>query len=315
MPLPNEANVREYIRRVCMAMDYISAHLAENPTLDEIAEAAAFSKFHFHRVFKGVTGETVAEFTRRLRLERSAQYLLFDMHRDVTDIAFAVGFSSSQNFATAFRKHFRQSPSEYRAHHAAQQSKNSNAVGNDSNAENAAAAYLSNWINQVWPDIERSQHMNVEVKDLPEFHVAYVRHLGPYGEEGSAAAWGRLMQWAGPRGFAMMGAKMIGICWDSPELTPPEKVRYDACIQVPLGTKTEGEIGTQTIAGGKYAVYHAEITTEEFGGIWNKMMCEWLPQSGYQPDDRPCYELYLNHADMHPEKKWIVEIHVPVKPL
>ena len=87
MPIPNEANLREYIRRVCRAMDYISARLAENPTLDEIAESAAFSKYHFHRVFKGVTGETVADFTRRLRLERAAQHLLFDMNRDVTDIA------------------------------------------------------------------------------------------------------------------------------------------------------------------------------------------------------------------------------------
>lgn len=315
MPIPNESYVREYIRRVCKAMDYISARLAENPTLDEIADAAAFSKYHFHRVFKGVTGETVAEFTRRLRLERSAQHLLFDMNRDVTDIAFAVGFSSSQNFATAFRRHFNQSPSEFRASHAAEQdSKKSNAEGNDSNAENASAKYLSTWINQQWPEFERSQTMNVEVKDLPAYHVAYARHLGPYGEEGSSEAFGRLMQWAGPRGFAM-GGKMIGICWDSPELTPPERVRFDACITVPEGTQTTGDIGTQTVPGGKYAVYHAEVTTEEFAGLWNRMMCEWLPQSGYQPDDRPGYEVYYNHADMHPERKWIVDVCVPVRPL
>lgn len=315
MSIPNESNVREYVRRVCTAMDYISARLADNPTLDEIAEAAAFSKFHFHRVFKGVTGETVAEFTRRLRLERSAQHLLFDINRDVTDIAFAVGFSSSQNFATAFRKHFGQSPSEFRAAHAEQQSKKSNNEGNASNAESASMSYLSNWINERWPDFERSQTMNVEVKDLPAYHVAYARHIGPYGEEASGDAWGRLMQWAGPRGFAMMGGKMIGICWDSPELTPPDKIRYDACICVPEGTETTGDIATQQIAGGKYAVYHTEVTSDEFGDAWNKMMCEWMPQSGYQPDDRPGYEVYLNHADMHPEKKWMLEIHVPVKQL
>jgi AraC family transcriptional regulator len=315
MTTPSEANLREYIRRVCKAMDYISAHLADNPTLDDIAEAAAFSKYHFHRVFKGVTGETVAEFTRRLRLERSAQMLAFDTSRDVTDIAMAVGFSSSQNFATAFRRHFGQSPSAFRAALAEQQSKISNAPGNDSNAESASAAYLSNWISQHWSAFERNQPMNVEVKELPAYNVAYVRHLGPYGEEGSAKAWGRLMQWAGPRGLAIMGGRMIGICWDSPELTPPDKIRYDACITVPPGTETSAEIGTQTVAGGKYAIYHAELTSEEFGDAWNRMMCEWLPQSGYQPDDRPCYEVYHNHADMHPEKKWIVDIHVPVRPL
>ena len=156
--------------------------------------------------------------------------------------------------------------------------------------------------------------MNVEVKDMPAYHVAYARHLGPYGEEGSAEAFGRLMQWAGPRGFGT-GGQMLGICWDSPEVTPPEKVRYDACVTVPEGTETSGDIGTQTVSGGKCAVYHAEVTTEEFGDAWNKIICEWLPQSGFQPDDRPCYEMYLNHADDHPEKKWIVDICVPVKPL
>jgi AraC family transcriptional regulator len=64
--------LQEYGRRICQAMNFIETHLEENPSLEEIARAASFSKFHFHRIFKGVTGESVGEFTRRLRLEKAA---------------------------------------------------------------------------------------------------------------------------------------------------------------------------------------------------------------------------------------------------
>ncbi len=51
----------------------MGAHLADNPSLDEIAAAACFSKFHFHRLFQAHVGETVLEFTRRLRLDGDVQ--------------------------------------------------------------------------------------------------------------------------------------------------------------------------------------------------------------------------------------------------
>ena len=48
---------------------------------------------------------------------------------------------------------------------------------------------------------------------------------------------------------------------------------------------------------------------------WDEVMGKWLPESGYQPDDRPCYELYHNDPKTHPEGKFLVDICVPVKPL
>jgi AraC family transcriptional regulator len=44
-------------------------------------------------------------------------------------------------------------------------------------------------------------------------------------------------------------------------------------------------------------------------------MGEWLPESGYQPDDRPAYELYHNDPKTHPQGKFIIDICMPVKPL
>ena len=73
------------------------------PSLEECARASNLSKFHFHRLFRLVTGETFAQMTTRLRLARGAS-ALDDRPGAVTDAAFAAGYSSSQAFAKAVKR-------------------------------------------------------------------------------------------------------------------------------------------------------------------------------------------------------------------
>ncbi len=154
--------------------------------------------------------------------------------------------------------------------------------------------------------------MEVEVTGMPELHVACVRHVGPYESGGIGEAFSKLMEWAGPKGYCKSG-RVIGMYWDNPDVTPPEKCRSDACITVPEDAKVSGEIKLQTIPGGLYAVYHCEVYNNEFGKPWSDIMYEWLPGSGYEMDERPRYEIYLNKGDEDPEGKWILDICVPVK--
>jgi len=109
--------------------------------------------------------------------------------------------------------------------------------------------------------------------------------------------------------------KALAVYHDNPEITEADKLRSSACLTVPAGTKGEGEIGTMAIPGGLFAVAHAEIAPDEFGAAWTALMGGWLPESGYQPDDRLCYEVYLNDPKEHPAGKFIIEICEPVKPL
>jgi AraC family transcriptional regulator len=156
--------------------------------------------------------------------------------------------------------------------------------------------------------------MSVEVKEMPEMHVAYYRHVGSYS--GVGEAFEELMRWAGPRGLIQFPeTKMLGVYHDDPEITDPSRLRSSACITVPEGTAVDGQIGTMTVPGGRFAVGSYEIAHEQFAEAWDDLMGKWLPQSGYQPDDRPCYELYRNDPKTHPEGKFIVDICVPVKPL
>ena len=96
--------------------------------------------------------------------------------------------------------------------------------------------------------------------------------------------------------------------------TAESDLRSSACLTVPEGTEGEGDIETMTIPGGLFAVAHVEIDAGEFGEAWDKLVGEWMPENGCEPDEgRLCYELYLNDHEQHPEKKFIVDICEPVK--
>ena len=154
----------------------------------------------------------------------------------------------------------------------------------------------------------------VEVKEMPELHAAYVRHIGPYNQIGEAMQ--RMFKWAGARGLLRFPeTQSLVVYRDSPQTTETEKLRSDACITVPKDAKVDGEVSLMTIPGGKFAVGHFEIDATQFGEAWDALLGEWMSSSGYQSDGRMCYVLYLNDPQTHPEKKFIVDICEPVKPL
>jgi AraC family transcriptional regulator len=153
-----------------------------------------------------------------------------------------------------------------------------------------------------------------QVKELPERYVACVRHVGPYPEIGKAIE--RIFQWAGPKGLVQFPkTKCLAVYRDDPKEVDVSELRSDACITVPEGTEADGDVKTMRIPGGLFAVAHVEIDVTEYGDAWDKLLGEWMPESGHGSDtDRMCYELYLNDPEQHPEKKHIVEICEPVLP-
>jgi AraC family transcriptional regulator len=97
------------------AIQRVIADLDRALDLQALARVAALSPFHFHRVFRGMVGETPLELHRRLRLERAAHALLFE-DRPVTEIAFAAGYETHESFTRAFRSHYGQRVARYGAY-------------------------------------------------------------------------------------------------------------------------------------------------------------------------------------------------------
>ena len=132
--------------------------------------------------------------------------------------------------------------------------------------------------------------MKAEVKEMPAWHVAYARKIGPYGKATCEAAFGEVMRWAGPRGLLGRGP-VLGVYWDNPDVTAPENCRVDACVVVPAGTKVEAPIALQDVAGGPYAVCEFNVPVTGFQTAWEEAF-RWLVDRGLDCADRPCYELY-----------------------
>ena len=322
------ANRRVYERRINRVMDYVSQNLTEPLTLDKLAGVAAFSPFHFHRVFKSHTGESLNNFIQRVRLETAARALRDKPQLEVTEIALDAGFGSSSSFAHAFKNHFGMNASEWRAQgvHNLREARwleysNLNQTNRKTEqADNGSPA--QNWSQEELPMNAAVQTpavqtpMKVEIKTLPDFHVAYMRNVGPYGPTEIPPLWQKLMAWAQAQGLTSRETLTLGIAYDDPEVTPPHKCRYDACIVVPLDVAADGNVGLKDVPGGRYAVYEYVGTSNEIMQAWSRMFSTWLPSSGYQPDSRPCFELYRADSMLdQPPGAFRCDICVPVKPL
>ena len=300
-----EIRRQEYLGRINRVIDYIRSDLTGDLRLEALARVANFSPYHFHRVFSAIVGETVNAFIRRVRMQMAASQLIYNPKKTITRISTDCGFSSPSSFARDFRRAFGMSASQFRA-------------GGEESVVKVREAMVregAEFVGTATHRIERTEMIySVEVKEMPEFHVAYIRHVGQFNQIGEA--FDRLMRWAGPRGLLQFPeASFLAIYHDGPGVTPVSQLRSDACITVPVGTPIEGEVGLMTIPGGKFAVAHVEIDPSQYGEAWDRLIGDWLPRSGYQPDDRLCYELYLNNPEEHPEKKHIVEICEPIRPL
>lgn len=158
--------------------------------------------------------------------------------------------------------------------------------------------------------------MKVDVKAVEDMHVAYVRHVGPYPE--CKKAWDELTAWAFPKGLFQESTRVLGVCYDDPEQTPPEKIRYDACITVPKDVQGEGNIKTMTIKGGDYAVLVHEGSYENLSQSWKHLFMEWLPASGRECDSdesakRMCFEQYLNDPTQTKPEDLRTAIHIPIR--
>jgi len=283
-----------YQQRILQVLVYIQQHMDEPLTLEKLAEIACFSPYHFHRIFRGMVGETLAEHLRRLRLERAAGHLI-RTGRPVTDLAFEAGYETVESFTRSFRSRFGTAPSRYRT----EKKKRGGEQGGPE---------LVSWI-----ALREGGAIMMDVKILKKDSrkVAFVRHIGPYIQCGEA--WEKLCRWAGPRGLLNRNTTFLGLSYDDPEVTPADKIRYDACITVGADVQPEGEIGVQEIPAGDFAVYLHKGPFEKLIDTYGALCGRWLPESGREIKDQSSVEIYLNDPNTTAPEDLLVEIQIPLE--
>jgi AraC family transcriptional regulator len=294
----------DYSESIAAVKKYIEDHLTESLNLGTLAQAAGFSVYHFSRIFYAYAGVPVMKYVKAKRLEK-AVYLLENTGYGVSEIAHRCGFNSISSFNALFKQRYGKSPKDFREAKDGKNPAEESNIPEDTIGEMPHTPEKS-FLRRIWD-------MNVEIKQLPAYRVAYFRHTGSYLETG--ANWNRLLAWAGKKGLFAARPLFIGISHDDPATTEEDECRHDACVTLPAGFAETDEDGVEyaTIPAGQYGQYLFYDTIDKLAIVFRALYSEWLPQSGYALDDRPALEINLNNPAEDPERKGKCLVCIPVK--
>jgi AraC family transcriptional regulator len=103
----------DYLRQIQRGLDYIEAHLDEDISPGDVARHAGISQWHFQRIFKALTTETLKMYIRSRRFSTALE-MLERADVPVLQIALAAGFDTQESFTRAFKKAFGVTPGAYR---------------------------------------------------------------------------------------------------------------------------------------------------------------------------------------------------------
>lgn len=294
------STLQDYKQRILRVLVHIQGHLDEELSLEYLAGLACFSPCHFHRVFHGMVGESVMDYIRRLRLERSAIRLVRDAV-PILDLALEAGYGSHEAFTRSFRAAFGVSPSQYRRTRRLRSSVAVPSGMHFTNGEPPASFRVK----------RGNASMKVQLKQLPNLRVAFVRHVGPYSDVGRA--WDQLLPRLGKDGWLGPATMFIGICHDAPEVTPLAKIRYDACVTLDAIFQPIDDIGIQVISGGTYAMTTHFGPYDRLGKTYSRLLGQWLPRSGHELRPEPCFETYLNDPQSTAPDDLVTDIYAPLR--
>ena len=296
IPKPSDSKQSEYFRRIKLALEFIHDNLDQSIRLDDVAGASYFSAYHFHRIFHALVGETVNDYISRKRMEKAAYRLIGNPELSITEVSGLGGFSSSANFSKAFKLYFGVSPSELRKPGSIKNSKIGKIYRKYGKAFNPSDLYSQFYTSITVFESEKLKEMlmQVKVKEIKEKPIAYLTTPKGYELESIYETWDKIISWAKLNQINSEKEHRFAICHDNPAITPEDKCRYDASIEVSTGVHVSSPFQQTVIPGGKYAIAYYNDEGEKINNFMTELCSQWFPESGYEPDNYPPIFNYLN---------------------
>ena len=274
----------DYEDRIRRVLDYIHNNPAGDLSLDQLADVAAMSRFHWHRVFRALTGETCGQSVRRIRLHRAAVALVTSQ-TSIEDIAATVGYPNRYSFSRAFTAAYGQAPGAFRT----------------------AGRHLPP---AALRDPKELFMYDVTLRSEPARRLVTIPHRGPYPEIGRA--FEQFSALATARNLWPDLGPVIGVYLDMPGAVPDAELRSYAGAEYRADTTPEG-LEPFDLPGGKSAILTFKGPYVGLSAAYDSLFGGWLPQSGETPADEPCYEIYLNDPRSTVPEDLLTEIVLPLK--
>jgi DNA gyrase inhibitor GyrI/AraC-like DNA-binding protein len=262
---------------------YIDDHLSEPLDMEELARMSGLSFFHFRRVFKTVTGECIAGYIQRLRLEQIAG-LLISTNLTLDQLLCQTNYQTKFSLAKAFKKHFGISTSDYRKSY------------------------------------KQSPVTYEEVSTMPEIRfVANTTVL--YVEVGDTyknrylfrEKWNQMVRYSEQNKLDGAFGTFLSLSLDDPLITQRDKCRFYLGLTVPSRTEPESDYGILTIPFARYAVFRHIGSYEKLPMLYQAIYENWMPRSNYRPKGTFSFEMYLNSPISTNESDLITEIYIPIE--
>ena len=275
----------DYIQRINKVVAYINNHLDKTLDLKTLANEAALSDFHFHRIFKALKGEAIGGYITRLRLEATARLLRYTA-LTIEEIAFNIGYETPASLSKAFKKQYGISPTEYRT--------------------NKDTYIMKKEI--INPDLalKAPKIVTLEPKNL-----IYVALTGAYGSLDYGKAYEQLWAVIKAQKLFTKGIESICISYDDPKITEGSLQRSDVCLAIHKPATPQEEVSCKTLAGGKYAVFFYQGSYENLSQVYDTAV-RWVIDHQYTLREEPFFEKYLNDARRTPKEKLKTEIYIPI---
>lgn len=277
--MKHNAAKTDYRDRIDRVLIHIRDHLDDELDLDELAEIACLSRFHWHRVYRELIGETVWQTVHRLRLSRASLHLI-ESDAPISEIAVRAGYSGRQAFARAFGESYGASPLQYRA-------QGGHRICENFKHESGGNMY----------------EVRIEVRQ--PVRIAGFVHTGSYREIN--VTFGKLtaeLSTNGPVDHVAMAA----VYHDDPDLVADAQLQSLAGVVLSDGVPIPTAMTHVDLPGGRYAILVHKGPYSELQNAYSFLFGSWLKESGETLRPVPAAEIYLNSPVTVAPKDLVTEI-------
>ena len=272
--------------QINLSLEYIYYHCGEVLSAKSLAKISGYSVYHFHRVFKAITSESVSQYIRNIRLEKSSNLLLYNIDKSIEIIAYEVGFLSSSAFSSAFKKRFSMTPSNWRVEKHEEKS-----------------------VHQKIDSLFKIKEPEIVYK--PQLPITYLRIHG-YRKE-IENTWIRLDKWVKEQKNLKKEYKYIGVFHNYPSSLPHEECRYLASIHTDEKISKGGEFGTCIMEDGMFAKFGFFCTHDELYDLMKHAYQSWPSKSKYKIRNFPAYAQYSDLENILTTNKQDIDFFIPLQ--
>lgn len=280
-------------QKVSEVLTHIHENLDEKLDLNRLSSIANFAPFHFHVVFRNITGEPLQTFIRRLRLERAVHRLMFTRQL-IINIALDAGYESNEAFSRVFKRMFGKSPSRFRKWFAPR---------------------------AKWPSAVREgpppcmgpvpgNGFQVKLGMIPKTRLAFTAHPGPYQEK--KVAWTNLFHWLCERELDPRTVTALGIVHGNPQLDPDQRVRYEACAILEDQVDLKPEIDTKVLPSQQCLVTPFRGSAELMPFTYVRLLNSWAISTQRRIQPAPHYYERYDRFPSPEERESKAQIFVPL---